>query len=257
MILRLVCTDFDGTLLPISEEVDRSVCPAFFARLHQLREQRGVVWVINTGRSWESLQRELERQHFPCWPDWVVLGEREVYRIDRHLPIPHRSWNQRCSDLHQELFTATAPLWEGMRDFLQHQTRAIYQSAEWSPVEILASNATEADRIHEKIRDWIRPFPELSLQRNCEGFRFSHRDIHKGSALEAVQKEIGLDASATLAAGDHHNDLPMLDRRYAAFLTCPFNAIPEVKARVSSQGGFLASLPASEGIAEALTQFEA
>ncbi|WP_020494025.1 HAD family hydrolase [Verrucomicrobium sp. 3C] len=255
MTLQIVCTDFDGTLLPISEEGGRSVSPEFFARLHQLRKQRGVAWVINTGRPWESLRREIERQRFPCWPDWVVLGEREVYRIARHLPIPHRSWNQRCSDLHQELFSATAPLWEGMRDFLKHRTRAVYQSGEWSPLEILASDAAEADRIHEKIREWIAPFPEISLQRNCEGFRFSHREIHKGSALEAVQKEIGLDASATLAAGDHHNDLPMLDLRYAAFLTCPVNAIPAVKDRVRSQGGFLSSLPASEGIAEALAQF--
>ncbi|MGD9895791.1 MAG: HAD family hydrolase [Candidatus Methylacidiphilaceae bacterium] len=256
MPLRLVCTDFDGTLLPAMEEEDRSVSPDFFSRLRWLKDRKGAFWMINTGRPWDSLRRELEQQRFPYWPDWVVVGEREVYRIDNHLPIPHLTWNQRCSELHRELFATTGPLWEGMRQFLRHETRAVYQHAAWSPLEILASDAAEADRIHEKIRDWIAPFPALSVQRNFEGFRFSHREIHKGSALEAVQKEIGLKAAETLTAGDHYNDLPMLDRRYAAFLTCPLNAIPEVKDRVRSQGGFLANLPASRGIAEALAQFE-
>ncbi|CAB4244469.1 Haloacid dehalogenase [Methylacidimicrobium sp. AP8] len=257
MSLRLVCTDFDGTLLPAGEEADRSVCAEFFSRLERLKQEKGVIWVINTGRPWESLCRELERLRFPYWPDWVVLGEREVYRIERRLPIPHRAWNERCSALHRELFAATAAFWEGMRHFLRNETRAVYDHAEWSPLEILASDAAEADRIHEKILDWMAPFPELSVQRNFEGFRFSHREIHKGSALQAVQAQIGVEAAATLAAGDHHNDLPMLDRRYAAFLTCPANAIPEVKERVRSQGGFLASLPASAGVAQALSQFEA
>ncbi len=257
MNLRLVCTDFDGTLLPAGEEDDRSICPEFFSRLQQLKKRSGAVWVINTGRPWESLRSELERQRLPYWPDWVVLGEREVYRIEGRLPAPHRAWNQRCSELHRELFAATTSFWEGMRRFLQHETRAVYGQAEWSPLEILAADAGEADRIHEKILDWIAPFPDLSVQRNFAGFRFSHREIHKGSALQAVQEEIGLDAAVTLAAGDHHNDLPMLDRRYAAFLTCPVNAIPEVKDRVRGQGGFLASRPASAGIAEALSRFEA
>ena len=255
--LRLVCTDFDGTLLPTAEEDERSVCSDFFFRLDRLRKERGALWVINTGRPWESLRREIEQQRFPYWPDWVVLGEREVYRIERRLPVPHRAWNERCTELHRDLFAATAPFWEGMRRFLKHETRAVYDHAEWSPLEILAADAAEADRIHARILDSMAPFPELSVHRNFEGFRFSHREIHKGSALQAVQEEIGLDAAATLAAGDHHNDLPMLDRRYAAFLTCPVNAIPEVKDRVGSQGGFLASLPASGGIAQALSQFEA
>ncbi|QSR84236.1 HAD family hydrolase [Methylacidimicrobium sp. B4] len=254
---RLVCTDFDGTLLPAGEEKDRAICAEFFCRLQRLKEQRGAIWIINTGRPWESLRRELEQERFPYWPDWVVLGEREVYRIDHRLPVPHRAWNERCSELHRELFAATTSFWERMRRFLRHETRAVYGHAEWSPLEILAADAGEADRIHEKILDWIAPFPELSVQRNFEGFRFSHRAIHKGSALQAVQEEIGLDASATLAAGDHHNDLPMLDRRYAAFLACPVNAIPEVKDRVRSQGGFLASRAASAGIAEALSRFAA
>jgi hydroxymethylpyrimidine pyrophosphatase-like HAD family hydrolase len=60
-----------------------------------------------------------------------------------------------------------------------------------------------------------------------------------------------IDRSTVLAAGDHFNDISMLDGRYAAYPCCPSNAIPEVKRTVRAAGGHVGSLPAAAGIAEA------
>jgi hydroxymethylpyrimidine pyrophosphatase-like HAD family hydrolase len=62
---------------------------------------------------------------------------------------------------------------------------------------------------------------------------------------------------AILAAGDHFNDLPMLDGRFAAYPCCPSNAIPQVRDTVLAAGGHIASQPAANGVAESWHFFHA
>ena len=57
------------------------------------------------------------------------------------------------------------------------------------------------------------------------------------------------------AAGDHHNDISMLDGRYAALSACPANAIDEVKEAVRSAGGWVAEKEYGAGVHEALLHF--
>ena len=71
--LRLLCTDFDGT---IAEPDQQPISPVFFERLRSWRKQGPLYWVINTGRTFESLRDELVRRKAPIWPDWVVALER-------------------------------------------------------------------------------------------------------------------------------------------------------------------------------------
>ncbi len=58
-----------------------------------------------------------------------------------------------------------------------------------------------------------------------------------------------------MAVGDHLNDLPMLDRRYAHHLACPANAVDAVKKRVITQGGHVSSTNVAEGLVEAWDRF--
>ena len=80
--LRIVCTDFDGT---IAEGDGSPICTDFFERLVGWRKQGKVYWIINTGRTFESLREELVRRKTPIWPDWAVghrtgnlVGAREA-----------------------------------------------------------------------------------------------------------------------------------------------------------------------------------
>jgi hydroxymethylpyrimidine pyrophosphatase-like HAD family hydrolase len=57
------------------------------------------------------------------------------------------------------------------------------------------------------------------------------------------------------AAGDHHNDISMLDGRFAQYPACPGNAISEVKEAVKTAGGYVASKAYGAGVHEALLHF--
>jgi len=75
--------------------------------------------------------------------------------------------------------------------------------------------------------------------------------------LQEIQRLLGLEAAQTFAAGDHLNDLPMLRRKIAHWLMTPRNGLPEVKAQVEAEGGFLALQPCATGVLEALDRFGA
>jgi len=49
--------------------------------------------------------------------------------------------------------------------------------------------------------------------------------------------------------------LPMLERRYAHHLACPANAVDEVKEKIRTQGGHIASADVAEGTVEAWDLF--
>jgi hydroxymethylpyrimidine pyrophosphatase-like HAD family hydrolase len=56
-------------------------------------------------------------------------------------------------------------------------------------------------------------------------------------------------------AGDHHNDISMLDGQFAKYPACPANAIPEAKEAVRRAGGYVASKAYGAGVHEALLHF--
>jgi hypothetical protein len=87
--------------------------------------------------------------------------------------------------------------------------------------------------------------------------RFCHEDYSKGSALGELGRLLGLTRDEIFAAGDHFNDLPMLDGRYAKWVACPGNAVPAVRDAVTAAGGYLARGLCSHGVVEALKYFKA
>jgi hydroxymethylpyrimidine pyrophosphatase-like HAD family hydrolase len=58
-----------------------------------------------------------------------------------------------------------------------------------------------------------------------------------------------------LAAGDHLNDLPMLQQQHARYLVTNANAMPEVVALVRRQQGFVSLRSHGHGVVEGLEHF--
>jgi hypothetical protein len=254
-MIKLLSTDFDGTL--VDHEARPPVQPSLFALLAELRRE-GVIWAINTGRELEHIDDGLREFGFPLQPDYVLTSEREVF---------HRGadgdwedfgdWNARCYRAHDDLFAAAGSLLADVGEFLAREVQAhpIYDGPRM--VGLAAANDAEMDRVCAFLdRERVR-VPGFNYHRNTIYVRFSHEDYSKGTALAELGRLLDISPNEIFAAGDHFNDLPMLDGVHARWVGCPSNAVAEVKTLVRSAGGYVASSPCSGGVVEAIRHFRA
>ena len=220
-------------------------------------QDAGAIWAINTGRSVQLLESGLLDFEFPVHPDYILTSERDIFRPSRNGRKwePFGEWNSRVARDHAELFASTSHMLNNVVDFVSRKTKArvIYDG---SAVEgLVAASEEELERIVQFIDEARTPHPKFHYQRNTVYLRFCHADYHKGAALAELQRLIGISREQTFAAGDHHNDVSMLDGRYAAMPACPANAIEEVKDAVRSANGFVAESCCGAGVYEALRYF--
>src|SRR5204863_6508023 len=131
--------------------------------------------------------------------------------------------------------------------------RLIYQSDGLEG--LIASSDEEMDRIADFIENARENHPKLDYQRNTVYLRFCHADYHKGAALAELARLVKVPREHIFAAGDHHNDISMLDGRFAAMPACPANAIGLVKDTVRSAHGYVAEREFGAGVHEALLYF--
>lgn len=247
--LRLICTDYDGT---IAEAENRPISDVFFERLLTWRKHHEVFWVINTGRTWASLEEDLLRRKAPIWPNWVVALEREIWLVRDRRGVGWFEWNRKCELMHAQLFEAVSPVWKHVEDYITRHTKAKLVEDAGSPLGIIASCEEEADEISAFMTPLLTNWPMLVAVRNSIYFRFSHQFYHKGACLEAIASGLAILPQQIFVAGDHLNDLPMLEHRYGRHLGCPANAVDEVKNKIRSQGGHVAKSTVAEGTVEAL-----
>ncbi|MGI8889682.1 MAG: HAD family hydrolase [Chthoniobacterales bacterium] len=250
--IRLISTDFDGTL--VSHEND----PVFDRDCMELiRELQldGAVWAINTGRSVGLLVEGLEDFAFPMQPDFILTNERDVFRSTERGWEPYGDWNERCAKTHAELYETASSVLAEVVDYVTRQTKArvIYEADE--PAGLIAASEEEMDRLTDFIDQAKAGEPKFHYQRNTVYLRFCHADYHKGAALEELSRLTEIPHANIFAAGDHHNDLSMLDGRYAALPACPANAIAAVKETVRRAGGYVAQREFGVGVHEALQHF--
>ncbi|HEY0369767.1 MAG TPA: HAD family hydrolase [Chthoniobacterales bacterium] len=252
--IRLLSTDFDGTL--VAHDSDPVLDPRCMQTIQELQDA-GAIWAINTGRSVQLLESGLLDFEFPVHPDYILTSERDIFRPSRNGRKwePFGEWNSRVARDHAELFASTSHMLNNVVDFVSRKTKArvIYDG---SAVEgLVAASEEELERIVQFIDEARTPHPKFHYQRNTVYLRFCHADYHKGAALAELQRLIGISREQTFAAGDHHNDVSMLDGRFAAMPACPANAIEEVKDAVRSANGFVAESCCGAGVYEALRYF--
>jgi HAD superfamily hydrolase (TIGR01484 family) len=255
--IRLLSTDFDGTLVAHGNDpvLDRA-CMECIATL----QADGVLWAINTGRSVDLLEAGLTDLEFPIHPDFILTSERDIFRrASEGDPKwePFGDWNERVARKHAELFHSAESVLAEVVDFVNQETKArlLYHSAGLEG--LVAENEEELDRVAQFIDRARARQPKFHYQRNTVYLRFCHADYHKGAALAELSRLLEIPRDEIFAAGDNHNDISMLDGRFAAFPACPANAIPEVKKAVEAAGGYVASENFGAGVHQALRNFRA
>jgi len=254
MSIRLLSIDFDGTMVSrVSEPVLDRECMELIRDL----QNDGAVWAINTGRSVDLLESGLTDLEFPIRPDFILTTEREVFRpgTNGEKWEPFGDWNARCARDHAELFSSAQSILTEVVDFVTQKTKAqlIYHSEGLEGLR--AASEEEMDRIVKFIEQARDPASKFNYQRNTIYLRFCHADYHKGAALAELARLIDIPRENIFAAGDHHNDISMLNGDVAGMPACPANAIEEVKSAVRSAGGYVAHREHGAGVHEALRFF--
>jgi HAD superfamily hydrolase (TIGR01484 family) len=255
MNIRLLSTDFDGTLVCRTGEsafLDQD-CMDLIGRL----QDSGAVWAINTGRSVDLLESGLTDFSFPFRPDFILTSERDVFRPGSNGEKweAFGDWNERCARAHADLFSSSQSILAEVIDFVNQKTKArvIYEPE--GPAGLIAASEEEMEHVTEFIEQARRKQPKFNYQRNTVYLRFCHTDYHKGAALAELARLIDVPRENIFAAGDHHNDISMLDGKTAAMPSCPANAILEVKDAVRTAGGYVARHEHGAGVHEALLHF--
>jgi HAD superfamily hydrolase (TIGR01484 family) len=247
--IKLISTDFDGTLHADSETPP---VPHDLQELIGDLQSRGVKWAINTGRDLTSVMEGIARARLNIRPDYLVVVEREIYIHEGSQYVPSERWNHDCTAAHQALFDRVNPDMPGIVDWVNQRFDATIYEDPYSPFCLIAQNNGDADAIHEYLEGYCAKVPDLTVVRNDIYARFSHVAYNKGTALAEVGRQLGVTKDHTLAAGDHLNDLPMLQAHYAKYLVAPDNAIATVKEQVKKQNGYVSHQPWGHGVARGL-----
>lgn len=250
--MKLISTDFDGTLIEPNTE---GQCPRSFAEALDEHARQGGLWAINTGRSLEHILHGIEHFRPPVAPDFLLTNERDVFCRDRAGWVAHGTWNETCRRHHTQLFQEAEKIFsfvEELNSKIPHFT-ILYEDD--MPAGLITTTEEVMERVAGELEQAAAHHPDFAFQRNTIYLRFCHRAYHKGSALEELCRLEGFAREDVLAAGDHFNDLSMLDGKYAALTACPANAIDLVKNSVRASGGYVARSNWAEGVAEAMRHF--
>jgi HAD superfamily hydrolase (TIGR01484 family) len=251
-MIKLLSTDFDGTLVNHFEAP--AVVPELFEMLVHL-QRLGVRWAVNTGRTLDHILEGLDEFNFPTEPDYVLTSERDIFhREPGGQWVDYGDWNRRCARAHDELFAQARPILDEIVAFVQTQTQAkLIDDA--MGMGLIASDEPEMDRVVKFLDGMRERLPAFSYQRNTVYLRFCHADYSKGAALGELARLLELSRDEICAAGDHHNDIAMLDGTVARWVACPSNSADEVKATVRNAGGYVARGACGAGVVEALIYF--
>lgn len=252
--LRLLSTDFDGTLVAHhSDPVLDAPCMLLIQQL----QKAGAIWAVNTGRSMELLESGLTDFDFPVRPDFILTSERDVFRpcAKGTKWEAYGDWNAQVARDHAELYASASPIFADVLRFVNQKTKARVLYDQHGPEGLVAQDEAELARIIAFIDEARSGHAKFHYQHNTVYLRFCHADYHKGAALAELSRLIEIPRAEIFAAGDHHNDISMLDGRYAQYPACPANAIPAVKETVRDAGGYVARSECGAGVREALLYF--
>ncbi len=251
--IRLLSTDFDGTLIPMGS---RGHCSMEFAAALEEHVRANGLWAINTGRSLDHAVEGLELFRAPVWPDFLLTNERDIYRRTAEGGWePYGDWNSISRRRHDELFQEALEMFAFVEQLAQESDYLTILYEDDLPAGLVTHSEEQMEAVAARIEAESTRLPAFGFQRNSIYLRFCHKDYHKGSALGELCRLEGVSGHHVMAVGDHFNDLSMLDGAYAKMTACPANAIEPVRELVRRTNGCVAKKSWADGVAEALAFF--
>lgn len=246
--IRLIATDMDGTLL----DDDRQIHAHLWPLVEQLND-RGVMFCPASGRHHVSLRRNFspiarDVTYIASNGAHVLVGEREQHSdcLDPALAADVLATILRVDDAHAILLGKHGAYLEAGDE----------HAFDW--IEAFAPPVTVVDDLVEAVDLLVgrgdgvlsvgifdarsaeqNSLPALGHLREKVNVMATHHtwvDVvsptaDKGTAVAALQADLGIGPDQTMVFGDFLNDLGMMDRATYSFAMA--NAHPDVKARAS------------------------
>ncbi|MFT4260298.1 HAD family hydrolase [Microbacterium sp.] len=260
----LVGLDVDGTILQQDETMSPGV-PEAVARL----QAAGHIVTIATGRSWMATQRWVEE--LDLTPEFVVCSNGAVTM--RRVGGEWLRWNIETFDpspvlalLHDRLPDARymVELASGQRLYTKHLDdwtldggrQVAFDELADEPVSriVVASPGHDEADFHRLVAD--AGLNEVSYAIGWTAWLdIAPNGVDKGTALELVRSQLGLDDGRVLVAGDGRNDIGMFG--WARALGGRAVAMGQAPAEVKAAAGEVTDDVVDGGLARALNTLPA
>lgn len=254
--LSLVCLDFDGTIVVYDEEPG-FLHPAAVETINALAE-RGIGWCTNSGRGPDSQLRILELSRLrglSHMPDALLCSESLIFRRRDGTYVPCEPWNTlaqiRLTSFHRKVQAAVRP---HLDDWKQKYEPETYVGEGYTTFNVVDADG-RTERLLAELKEAVRDVEHAMVTRNGGWLVLLPDDLGKGNVLRGYQKVAGIAHEATLAVGDHFNDISMLDGSAARHVGCPANAIADVVRTVVGAGGYVARGQGAEGTVEIIQHY--
>ena len=252
----MICLDLDGTC------VERDETHAWFSETIAAQinaaAQLGAAWCTNSGRNAHNQQGMIQAcRALTVTPVAIQAGERYIYDVH---PV---TWSLRPRQPHNSVSKRMAlELVPRVKEVLGPHLVAIeadFAVAEYFPapefVGWLLEESADPVVFAQRVSVLLAPVGDAQVLRNGQWVIVSHAEFGKGRVLTEAARAYGVSRARTLAIGDWHNDLDMLDGRCAAFVGCPADADAEVKTVVRRADGWIADQAGPAGTCALLRRF--
>lgn len=237
--VKLIASDMDGTLLNGKGELD----PAFFSLFEQL-ERRGIRFAAASGRQYDGLRRTFA----PVADRVLFIAENGAYAASGN-----EEW--QVLDMDRETVAQVIGMVRGIEgacivlagrdsayiedkelEFVREARRYYTRCREVDDLLDVQGDRLLKIAVYDFQGAQKNSYPRLKhlehdFQVAVSGEKWmdiSRKGADKGSALELIQRKLGISPAETMVFGDQMNDAEMM--RQARFSYAVANAVPEIRA---------------------------
>ncbi len=234
--IKLVVSDMDGTLLNSNHEVS----PLFFELFQELK-RRNILFAAASGRQYNSIADKLS----PIADDIIIIAEnggfamqngREIVSTPLEYPLRRQIlevlegvdgvYPVLCGKNKAYIHTGATGFISKLKEY--YTDFALLEDLKSHQGEIMKIAVYHYESSEKYIYPAVKHFEgDLKVKVSGENWvDLSHRNAHKGFALQKVQEQYAIGPSETLVFGDYNNDLEML--ALAEYSVAMENAHPNV-----------------------------
>ncbi len=262
-MIKLIASDMDGTLLNSEHDIDKETVLAI-----NRAEENGIIFVISTGREYESVKYVLDKHNIRCQ---CVLSNGAEYRdedgnilavinIDdvtaKDIMYVLREYNMAARIFTSDGVYTTSSKEDALME-VAYRTKSFNPDLTMDEAREMAKNETffknlkfinnieeffqlgievrkfvafhKDEELIKKIKDSMKIIKDIAVSSSFkDNIEITQKDAQKGIILRRVVTQMGINPDEVMILGDSFNDYSMFELFKES--VAMKNAIPEVKA---------------------------